>query len=657
MTPSHTPNASQRLSRLVEATSSAPIAGDGRWSWSASPVRTLGISRLFSRKIRISVGVELTENAVRLAKVRTVGDRPGELLALRSAGLPAEGTPGFDRTRLLRTELRALCGGKEKQEIWAVVPLKTAEINLATVPETVAREGGDTVFYALQEGKPLDGDGAAFDFQTVPPAPRESGEAAPDDSGEETPAMVGVLGLSADRHEVDALRRFFEDAGFPLAGLILYPVAFQNLIRTGAVRTGGKALCRLFVSETFSRIDVFAGTGELGVSRTIRSCVGGMVDVLRARLGSVVASSDEDFAAGKRSVSVDRDAARQAFLAMLDDRFPESGPARGMAPDELLEMVEKPMQRLIWQVERTIEAYAAKLGGDEVATLCVAGRFARSDLIRSHLDRRIELPVAVKSVEEISAPGRLWPSESIVAAGEGGKPVEFATFQPAIGAALSLLERTPNFVFGFRDKRRRARGLRIQRAALAVLVLCAMVAVAGYYWQRIEVRHRTETAASLERQLAERIAIQRGIRLDRSLIELQVDRLREERTAVRDIAKRYRIVALVGGLTAAAPETVHFSRISIALGPPEESAPPSPETVRGTKRTGPEGEFPRIVAEGHVVGDEERTESDLLRYLAILREEPLFARSVLREKTAVDFQGGPALRFVVSLDVEGGTES
>jgi hypothetical protein len=59
-----------------------------------------------------------------------------------------------------------------------------------------------------------------------------------------------------------------------------------------------------------------------------------------------------------------------------------------------------------------------------------------------------------------------------------------------------------------------------------------------------------------------------------------------------------------------------------------------------------------VVVRGHVLGDREQAESDLLRYLAVLKEEPLFPRPTLREKRLVDYHGDPALWFVVQVDFE-----
>jgi Tfp pilus assembly PilM family ATPase len=644
LTRSRNETATRRLSRLVQTEFSAGEFSGG-WSWETSRRKGAGLIRLFSPGDRFSVGVEFGEDSLRLAKIRHGRDRSAELVALRFAEIPDLRTGSADADRRLRAELKAFCAGSKKPEIWGVTHLKSAESNLANVPASGAKAGDEMAFWAIQEAKPFDEARTVFDYQIVVPISSGEDGGAAEADGVSASTMVGILGVTAEREEVDAVRRRFENAGFPLAGLSLYPLAFQNLIQAGVVRTGNRALCRLYVSENFSRIDVFSGSGALGFSRNIRSCVSSMVDVLRARLGAFSPPAEADGASpGEPRAPMDRKAARAAFAAMLEGRRPESGPAKDRSPAELLDLVEKPLQRLVWQVERTIEAYTAKIEGDAVPALCVAGDVAHSSLFREYLSGHVELPVSVESSEDIRIPGPLWPTEDPEVAFAEEPPIPFETFESAIGAGLARIEDSPNFVFHFRDKIRRTRGRRIQRWVRVFLVLCALATVAGYYWQRSEVLRRTETANRLERELADRIASQKGIRMDRALIELQANRLREEREAVRGIVSRYRMLAVVAGVTSVAPESIFFSNISIAFDGTIDGVASSADSVRAS---------PRIVVEGHLVGRREETESELLRYMALLGRNAIFSRATLHGKIPADFQGDPALRFVIHLEPAG----
>ena len=634
----HSPTAAQRLSRLMRAEDSVPES-PGSWAWESARGGGRGVFGPFSRNVRHSIGLEISADVVRLAKVRHVGGRPGSVAALRVLPLAGNASEAPELGRRLRAELRALGAGADKSEIWAVARLESGETHLATLPAG-AKTGGETAFYAIQDVKPFDETQTIFDCQRVPPAEEPpNGEASRNEFPlPPSPEMVGVLGFTADRAEVAALERKIADSGFSLAGLCPHPLAFQNLIRAGLVSGGGRALCRLYVSDTFSRIDVFSGGGVLGLSRTVRSSIGSMVDVIRARLPAVLAEASET-----ERVSVDRHVARDAFFAMLEGRSPERGPVAGFPPGRLLELVEKPLQRLVWQVERTIEAYAGKMAGDPVATLCVAGEVAHSALFRTYLSSQIDLDLSVQSAEALRIGGRFWPSSE---AESGGSPPSIDAFEPAIGIALSSLDRTPNFLFSFREKIRRERGRRIQMLIWAFLILCTLSTAAGFYWRRADVEARTRTVAALEAELDVRIARQGGVEVDRSLIEFQVARLREERDAVRAIAARYRLPAMVGGLILAAPESVFFSEImaSFPFGPNVETS-----RKRGDE---PTSRTPaRIVAGGHVLGEREAAESDLLRYLAVLREEAMFPRATLEEKRVVDHHGEPALRFMVRMDL------
>jgi Tfp pilus assembly PilM family ATPase len=629
----HSPTATQRLSRLVRAEGPEPNPPDPL-AWDSYREGGRGMVRLFSRNVRHSIGVEISAGVLRLAKVRHIGGRAAMVTALRAIPVPENSPESADLGRRLRTELKALASGADKPEVWAVARLESAEMNLVTLPAG-AKAGGEMVFYAVQDVKSFDETQTVFDYQRVAP-----GEASADpetskdvSAASAAPEMVGVLGFTADRAEVAALERRISDSGFPLTGLCPYPLAFQNLIQAGVVDGAGRALCRLYVSETSSRIDVFSGGGALGLSRTIRSSVSSMVDVIRARLPAALAGALE-----AERVSVDRAAAREAFFAMLEERSPDRGPVAGFPPGRLLELLEKPLQRLVWQVERTIEAYAAKLETDPVATLCVAGAVAHSSLFRTYLSRQIDLELSVQSAESLRTPGRFWPS-----AGEesAGPPPSLDAFEPAIGIALSALERTPNFLFPFREKIRGERGRRIQKLIWGFLLFCTLSTVAGFYWQRAEAEARMQTVAALKAELDGRVARQDGVVVDRALIELQVARLREEREAVRAVANRYRLPAAVGGLTLAAPESVFFSKI-IASVPPAGNSD-------GPRDRGGEANA-RIVAHGHVLGERETAESDLLRYLAVLREEAMFPRATLEEKRVVDYHGEPAIQFVVQVD-------
>lgn len=635
--------ATQRLSRLMQSVP-PPISPEERgWAWRASHGQGGAISRFFSRKVRFSIGAEVVGDRLCLARIRHVGDRRQEVVALRRVDLSAHPDGVTTPTQRLRAELRAMVGGQDRPEIWGVSALETAEMQLVAVPEAGVKDGGELAYWAVQEARPFEESETVFDYQMIRPTGGHPDGASEESWETETAAMAGIVGFLAERREVDAVWERFADAGYPLTGLCPYPVAFQNLIQAGVLETGGQALCRLLIADTYSRIDVFSSSGALGLSRTIRSCVSSMVDVLRARIGGAIRAGVGE-GGNEEFTPVDRDAARVAFQALLEDRPPESGPAAGIPPDELLGLVEKPLQRLVWQVERTIEAYGAKVSGDPVGTLCISGEVSRSAQIRTYLANQIDLPVTVQSDEEMTAPGPLWP-EDIEAEGAA----RFSTFEPAIGIALSRLDQTPNFVFPFRDKIQRIKGQRIRRWTWAVLIGCMMAILGGYAWQQAEVLTAESAIQELEAALRRRIDAQDGIRVDRPLIELQVDRLKEERAAIRDIAKRYRMTALISGATASATDSLNFSRLLVVLPPASRGTKPADPPARRAAQVSPEA--PRMTVEGFLVGTREQAEGDLLRYIASLKETALFARILVQHKSRVDHQGEPALRFGLQLEI------
>mgnify|MGYP006271400837 CR=1 FL=1 len=638
--------ATQRLSRLMQSAPPPASPEDRGWAWRASHGQGGLISRFFSRKVRFSIGAEVVGDRLCLACIRHVGDRRQEVVALRRVDLSAHPDGVTTPTQRLRGELRAMGGGQDRPEIWAVSPLETAEMQLVAVPQAGVKDGGELAYWAVQEARPFEESETVFDYQMIRPAGVPSDGASEESWETGTAPMVGILGFLAERREIDAVWERFADAGYPVTGLCPYPVAFQNLIQAGVLETGGQALCRLLIAETYSRIDVFSSSGALGLSRTIRSCVSSMVDVLRARIGGAIRAGIGE-GGSEGFTPVDRDSARVAFQALLEDRTPESGPAAGIAPNELLGLVEKPLQRLVWQVERTIEAYGTKVRDDPVATLCISGEVSRSARIRSYLASQIDLPVTVQSAEEMTVPGTLWPDEI---APEG--LARFTTFEPTIGIALSRLDQTPNFVFPFRDKVQRIKGRRIRRWTWALLIGCMMAILGGYAWQQAEVLQAESAIQELEAALGRRIDAQDGIRVDRPLIELQVDRLKEERAAIRDIAKRYRMTALISAATAFAPDSLNFSRLFVVLPPAFRGTEAADSSAR--RRGDVSREVPRMAVEGFLVGTREQSEGDLLRYIASLKETALFARISVQQKSRVDHQGEPALRFGLQLEIRKG---
>ncbi|MEW5725066.1 MAG: hypothetical protein AB1896_18280, partial [Thermodesulfobacteriota bacterium] len=578
----------------------------------------------------LSVGVEIGYDALRLVKI----GQKRQLLDWRTVPFPpgvARGGANFPP--FLRSVLSDFCGSGRDIEVWSAVSTADLELRYLRIPKLPKKQVPNAVFWTFKKENPFNEKENIFDFEVL------------GDTIEEGVRKTEVMAYVAPREEIEELKRAFTKAGYPLTGLTAVPFALQNLYRAQWIKAGEESVCNLYIGRNWSRIDVFSG-GNILLSRGIRAGVNSMIeaiqDGLRNRLapgpGEIPVTVEEDQPLTRPvegpEAGVSREAAQEVFGCLLGDAAREISPglAGRASGEEAFDLIIPALDRLIRQIERTLDHYTQKMGGGPVARVFAGGEICRSRRVLDYLSGQLAVPVETlapfTAADPSAGPGR---SSSAYAVG--------------VGLALAGNAYTPNFIFTYKDKEAAATALRLKRTALAIFIVLMTLMGTAYLWQWQVLTGKRAMAAELRRELDQFVPnVDKDIILQVMSVKNQNDKKLEE------YGRRYITLALLGELTAMTPENIRLISVTLELGPAaEEPKKPEGETGAGQEAKAPPVRILKM--EGFVAGNRAAFEATLAEYLLRLQMSPLFGRPSLKTQKLRELENQEILDFHAELEV------
>jgi len=568
------------------------------------------------RRKSATVGIDIGHDYLRLVKVAESGGK-FRIIDRKRLPLPSgasRSAPEF--SAFLNASLTSFCGSVGQADLWVAISAGGVEVHHVRIPKVPKKQIANAVYWTAKKEFPFDEKEMVFDFEL-------QGEVI-----ERGITRLSAMVYTAPRQDIEDLKNLFSRIGWPLTGVSIIPFAMQNLFRSGWIPSPKGAAASLYIGNDFSRIDIYA-EGNLVLTRGIKAGTNSMVEALLDRLN--------DMNKGSAIPSLTIEQGRKVVHSLSPDspQLEESDAGFGLSKEDIFEMVQPALERLVRQVERTFEYYVGTEASERIANIYVSGAMSISKPMVDYVGDQLGIEKAV-----------LDPLGQQIA--DDTQPLsERVMFSPALGLALSDNTRTPNLIFTYRDKEKATSVTRINRAILFVFVLLALICTSVFVYQTAAISGKKTEITGLEAQLA-----RLGPSIDRDQLQKLVGKINERRQLSKVYADRYLGMVLISELATLTPANIRFLNLKMNLGPTNAvataDAAKTPPAAGAAKAKVEE----IIVVEGLVLGGRQSLESSLAGFTLLLEASPLIKQVTVQKNTIVPYLKSEALHFILNMKVE-----
>lgn len=576
----------------------------------------------------VCIGVDISYTGLKLA---SIGKRR-QLLECKTVPFG----PDVDRTspnfpQFLKKALREFCGSPRGIELWSTVPSAGVELKYLRIPKLPKKQVSNAVFWTYKKENPFNEREVVFDYDVI------------GDTVEDGIKKTEVLAYTAPIADIEELKSLFEKAGYPLTGVTAIPFAFQNLFRTGFIPGKETEVCNLYVGRNWSRIDIFS-KGNLVLSRGIKAGINSMIDACQEQINSergggvegeiVVQIEGHETPGGDASDPIDGDQARAIFDSFVQgvDAGPQIA-GQVFRRNDVFEMVQPALNRLVRQVDRTLEHYRQKLRGDAVSLVYISGGISSCEAVVDYISEQLGAPV-----EMLDPMGAGMPAP----AGGSTAALERAAYGPTVGLALSENELTPNFTYTYKDEEQAEQVKKNQSLVVGGFIVLMALLLGFYLYQGMQLGSKMAEKEDLQKRLAEFVP-----QVNEEMITEVVNVMNVNRAKMDLYGAKYNGLAVVSEITSSTPPNVRLLNITADFGP-NASIGQATEDKNG-KKGGEAKKYLNI--EGIVSGDKKDIEPALAQYLLSLQVSPLFGKPSVKEQSLRIFEGREVLLFSASVEV------
>ncbi|MEW6673276.1 MAG: pilus assembly protein PilM [Thermodesulfobacteriota bacterium] len=609
-----------------------PEPSDSGHSHSFAVGISSSIKKVIPFKKKTVVGVDIGRNTLKLVAINQSTEKKMELLDYSIVPFEADlnkDSPQF--SRFLKSALTAFCGSARAVEIWSAISSANVETRYVKIPKVPSKQIYNAVYWTYKKEVSFNEKTDLFDFDIL-------GEIT--DNGVR---RIEVICYSAPIQEIQDLRNIFERSGYPLTGISIVPFAVQNLLRTQWLDPEVKNLCNLFIGKDWSRIAVFS-EGNLVLSRDIKAGIISMIEAIREVVDQHTEGGTGRPAAGdltpagesslEKATGPDDNLSSKLFHLLVQNPTETLVAFEGVTyqKEEIFQIIQPALERVVRQVERTIEHYNLHYTRDSVGKIFVSGQVCTNREIVEYIGKQLDLPI------EVIDPFKTNPSflENVAvpqATGDRGSLV------PAIGMALSDNSITPNFIYTHKEKQQLATTLLFNRAAFGILVLLLTLCVGINYWQGHLIKLKKGIQKQLQRQVDSSIPY-----VDQNLIIQMVAQKQQNIATLNKIGRRYMGAAVISEVARMTPENVKLLNLTLELGGVEDPK-------ASDKKTADKNVKKMLTLEGVILGDRLTFEASLASYLVNLKKSPIVSQAKIQRQAVELFENTEALRFTAQLEL------
>lgn len=603
------------------------IRKQGRSSSAAKPLPTVTIPKIpftdsfiskFSLAKNIAIGIEIGYTELKLAKITHLPDGKYELSNIAEIPFAPNTTPTSDGfIYFLKDALNNFCGNKNKCVLWSVISSVHVETRCIRIPKLPKKQIPNAVFWVFTKEVPYNKNQEVLDFKIL------------GDITEDGITKMEVMAYTAPQKEIFELRDIFSKAGHPLTGISIVPFAVQNLLQTVLLQTDENNICNLFIGRDWSRIAIYSG-GKLILSRGIKSgmysmilCISEAIKTKSCKSAQLSLEAYRNICAHQLTQNQDPDVtlAQKIFFSFINGSLPKTRVKKYniLSEDQVLGIIRPALERLIRQIERTLDHYTQHFRNDGLAKVMVSGPLTANDMIISYLGQQLDLPVAVMDP---------FAADSIFAV-KVTVPDSFVkreVFVPAIGMGLSNNVITPNFLFTHTDRNKERLFEKVTFSILAASILFFMILAGVYFKQnhilKIKETHLEKLAQELSKNSPE---------ASKDIVLKLYSQSKKRHDLIKAASYRFAPVSFLEELSELTPANIRLINFE-------------------TRRVKDKPFFFTISIEGIIFGNRSSFESTLTSFMLSLKGSPLFSRPAVINKQFEFYENKEVLRFSAKLE-------
>jgi type IV pilus assembly protein PilM len=574
-------------------------------------------------KRKFTVGVDIGHTYLRMAKTGGLPDNEYELLDYLDIPFNKQvSLKDPEVLERLKAGLEQICGDGAACDIWSAIPAGKVETRYLQIPKLPAKQVANAVFWSFTKKVEFNAQEESLDYEIL------------GDIDQGGTKKTEVLAFKTPKAETAELKAAFEQIGYPLTGITIVPFAVQNLFRANIVAPEEKEVCCLFVGRDWSRIAIY-GNGHLVLSRGIKAGMRSMVEAIDIALRKNDGTWPENGEAvheiaaqgdAQRTVAVQPEA-QQKFFEMIAtplNRTTGPSPEKRQEHHRVFEMILPALERLIRQVERTFEHFAANFPSEGARRLYLSGRVTANAAIVNHFSKQLDMPVEVMNP---FTPGTAFVRPVNIPETQD----ERESYVPAIGLAISRKGMTPNCLFTHQQRDQEEEVRRVNMRVLTGCIICLMAFIGLFSWQE----RRLDTKRNQIEQLHQKLAAFNPPAEKEVLLALYSQNQNKQH-AFRKIVQRYAPLAVLNELAQITPAHVRLVQVNANF------------SGQNTKST---SEPRQVTVEGIIFGTPESLEGALTSYLLGLRNSQLFNKPSILKKSQAFYNGQEVLRFRARLEL------
>ena len=554
------------------------------------------LTKILPSKEPITIGIDIGYNELGMVKVKQLPDRKWRLMDFRCIQFnPEISKEAAEFDDFLKTALSEFCGPLKDTNIWCVMSAAWVDVKRFIIPKVPKKQIESAIFWKVKKEAHFDEKESIFDYRVQ------------DEVIEKGVNKLSVISYIAPKNEVKEIKNLFSRIGFPLTGISIAAFAIQNLFSTGWIPTSDDTITNLHIGHDWSRIDIYS-KGNLVLTRGIKSGVNSMIQSImdgyneRIKTTSILEMAGEEDESGKGADQMDMEQARKVLLSLRPDlsSLTEKDLGYQLKEEEIFELIQPAVERLVRQVERTFEHYISTSDDETVGKGYNSGGAhfygPLIDYIREKLDIEMEVndpldPDKNPYLGDVTLP-------ELVS--------DRAPYALAVGIALSDNDRTPNFIFTHKDKKRKNTITIISRSIFVTTMLILSIAFGFFLWALSAGEQKQEETVRLSQQLD-----QLGPRVNKDLVLQMAAKIKNKHQRLKEYSERFRAIAVINEIAALTPSNIKLLSLTIDLG----SVPVGKSKMVGKT----------LLLDGIITGEHRMHETSLVGYMMKLEDSPIFS--------------------------------
>lgn len=565
------------------------------------------ISGIFPDKKIYTVGVDIGHDCIHLVKTIKASEDNPILVDQKNIEYDenlAKESPEF--RSLLKASLLSICGNPANCNIWAMTAADEVNIQNVKVPPVQKKQMENAIYWAAKKELSFDEKDYIFDFELQ------------EDIIDQGLPKRSVMVYTVPKAEVEKTRALYSGIGITLTGITLAPFVIQNIFRTNWMPANEGTTATLFIGNEFSRINIYS-RNNLMMTRGIKTGTSSMLEAITEAFGE------------KRKIKLEKDDAKKILLSLVADaaKARETEAGFGLKTQEIFNMIIPAIERLVRQMERTLQYYATSTGHEKVEKIYISSVMNIYKPIIDYISDQL----GVKS--EVFDPFQYQDTSQ----GTGSISLtDRMALVPALGLSFSDNQRTPNLIFTYKEENKEITLGWINRGIVTASLVAGVICILTIIYQGMNVIALSKQKETLKRELS--VIYNPEISADK--VTKMINDAKTQKQISRQYAQRYLSMAVIGEISALTPQNIKLINMTIIS---------SRSTVIAVKTDKAAKESEGITLEGIITGERSMLDSYLAQYIMKLSNSPMLHKVSVYKNSIVTFKNNNVLQFTMSAKI------